>query len=119
GWVSWPSVGGGYYRHDGSTEGQSGNFYINSKDQFLAGGGLTARVATTDALFAPLAARQVLRARVIDVQAARNDALLAAAEAYFNVQQARALLAAYQDVVDKALALGTEIEAPRLRVGRP
>src|SRR5262249_17958325 len=78
-WLPSLNVGAGYYRHDGSTEGQSGNFYINSKDQFLAGGGLTARFATTDALFAPLAARQVLRARLSDVQTARNDALLATA----------------------------------------
>jgi outer membrane protein TolC len=119
--VAWlPSVnfGAGYYRHDGSTQGQSGNFYINSKDQFMAGGGLTARFATTDALFAPLAARQVLRARVIDVQTARNDALLATAEAYFNVQQARGRLAATQDVVDKGLALGKAIGKEPLEAGR-
>jgi outer membrane protein TolC len=104
-WLPSVYVGAGYYRHDGATQGQSGNFYINSKDQFLAGGGLTARVAVADALFAPLAARQVLRARQIDVQTARNDALLATAEAYFDVQQARGRLAGTQDVVDKALSL--------------
>jgi outer membrane protein TolC len=80
---------------------------------------LTARLATTDALFAPLAARQVLLARVIDVQTARNDALLALAEAYFNVQQARGRLAAAQDVVDKALALGKAVDVPRLGSARP
>jgi outer membrane protein TolC len=53
------------------------------------------------------------------VQTARNDALLAAAEAYFNVQQARGRVAATRDVVDKALALGKAIDAPRLGVGRP
>jgi len=91
--VAWlPSVyaGLGYYHHDGATQGQSGNFYINTKDQFLAGGGVVARFAAADALFAPLAARQVLRARVLDVQAARNDALQAVADAYPNFRSCRA-----------------------------
>src|SRR5262249_22730264 len=106
--VAWlPSVytGVGYYHHDGATEGQSGNFYINTKDQLLAGGGVVAHFAAADAIFGPLAARQVLRARVFDVQAARNDALQAVADAYFRVQEARGHVAATQDVVDKGLAL--------------
>src|SRR5208282_4107983 len=65
--------------------------------------------AMTDALFAPLAARQVLRARQIDVQTARNDALLVTAEAYFNVQQARGRLAATQHVVVRGLLLRNAI----------
>ena len=118
-WLPSLNVGAGYYHHDGATQGQSGNFYNNSKDQFLAGAGLTARVATTDALFAPLAARQLLRSREIDVQTAQNDALLATAMAYFNVQQARGRLAATQDVVDRALALRHAIDLERVAAERP
>jgi outer membrane protein TolC len=106
--VAWlPSVysGAGWYHHDGATQGQSGNFYINTKDQFVAGGGLGVDFAAADALFAPLAARQVLRSREIDVQTARNNALVAVSDAYFAVQMARGELAATQDVVDKAHAL--------------
>jgi outer membrane protein TolC len=118
-WLPSFNVGLGYYRHDGVTQGQSGNIYINSKDDFFAGAGLTARVATADALFAPLAARQVLRSREIDVQTARNDALLATAEAYFDVQQARGRLAAARDLVDKSMALGKAIDVDRLAASRP
>ncbi len=118
-WLPSFNVGLGYYRHDGVTQGQSGNIFINSKDDFFAGAGLTARVATADALFAPLAARQILRSREIDVQTARNEALLTAAEAYFDVQQARGSLAGYRDVVDKSLALGKAIDAERLGSARP
>jgi outer membrane protein TolC len=118
-WLPSLNAGAGYYRHDGSTQGQSGNFYINTREQFMAGGGLTARFATTDALFAPLAARQVLRARQLDVQTARNDALLAAAEAYFYVQQARGRLAAAQDVVDKNLSVRKAVDVERLKEARP
>ena len=109
-WLPSFNLGTGYYRHDGATQGQSGNLYINSKDDFFAGAGLTARVSAADALFEPLSARQVLRSREIDVQTARNDALLATAEAYFNVQQARGRLAATRDVVEKGLALSKAID---------
>ena len=111
GWLPTVSLGAGYYHHDGATQGQSGNFYINTKDQFMAGGGLLARFAATDAIFAPLAARQVLRSREFDVQSARNDALLAVAEAYFAVQQARGRLAGVQDLVDKARELDKKFAA--------
>jgi len=118
-WLPSFNVGAGYYRHDGATQGQSGNLYVNSKDQLFAGAGLSAKVETADAIFAPLAARQVLRAREIDVQTARNDALLTAAEAYFAVQLARGRLAAATDVVEKAQALGRAIDAERLAVSKP
>jgi outer membrane protein TolC len=118
-WLPSVNVGAGYYRHDGATQGQSGTFYVNSKDQFFAGAGLTAKFDTADAIFAPLAARQVLRSRANDVQTARNDALLATAEAYFNVQQARGLLAGTTDVVAKSLALGKAIDAQRVGIAKP
>jgi outer membrane protein TolC len=113
-WLPSVYVGAGYYRHDGSTMGQSGNFYINSKDQFMAGGGLKALVSASDALFAPLAARQVLRARQMDVQTARNEALFSVAQAYFNVQRARGRLTGAQDVVDKGTALAEKVRGLKL-----
>jgi outer membrane protein TolC len=48
-------------------------------------------VNVTDAIFEPLAARQVLSARQWDIQAAKNDALLQTAEAYFSVHQHRGM----------------------------
>src|SRR5262249_29477142 len=58
--------------------------------------------AVTDALFAPLAERQVVRAREAALQTARNDSLLAVAEAYFNVQQARGELAGAIDAARRS-----------------
>ena len=92
-WLPNVYVGASYYRHDGGAQGNSGTEFINGREQFLAGGGLLAIVSTADALFAPLALRQVVRARAIEVQAARNDALEMIAEAYFDVQQAHGRLA--------------------------
>ncbi|MBV8268121.1 MAG: TolC family protein, partial [Planctomycetaceae bacterium] len=45
------------------------------------------------ALYQPLVARQVLNARHWDVQAAKNDALLQTADAYFMVHQSRGIYA--------------------------
>jgi outer membrane protein TolC len=56
----------------------------------------------SDALFAPLAARQVVRARQAGVQTAANDTLLAVAQAFFTVQQARGELAGSLDAVRRA-----------------
>ena len=123
-WLPDVYLGASYYRHDGATEGQSGDFFINGKNQFLAGGGLMAVVSTADAIFAPLALRQVVRSRQFDVQAARNDALQTVAEAYFNVQQARGQLAGAQDAVERGrqlartvAALGKDL-APPIEVNR-
>ena len=47
----------------------------------------------TDAIFQPLAARQVLNSRQWDIQTAKNDALMMTADAYFKVHQYRGMFA--------------------------
>lgn len=103
--VLWlPSVvwGADYARHDGRLQDIVGTVLDTSRSSFMAGAGPYAVFALSDAIFDPLAARQVLAARRAEVQAAANDSLLAVAEAYFNVQQARGDLAGAEDVVRKA-----------------
>jgi hypothetical protein len=56
---------------------------------FIAGFSLYQAVATTDAIFQPLAQRQDLNAKRWGIQAAKNDALLQTAQAYFNVHHWR------------------------------
>lgn len=104
-WLPNLYAGGSYLAHFGGSAGNRGPEFINTRDQYMAGGGLTAFVSTADAIFAPLAQRQVLRSRQIDVQTARNNALLGVAHAYFNVQQARGRLGGFQDAVLKSQAL--------------
>jgi outer membrane protein TolC len=110
-WLPNVFLGGSYYRHDGGGAGNSGMEFINGRNQLMAGYGLTAVVSPADALFAPLALQQVLLARKIEVQAARNDALLNVAEAYFNVQQARGRLAGTRDAVARGQVLVRTIAA--------
>jgi outer membrane protein TolC len=103
--VSWlPTIylGVDYFRHEGQIQDTAGNVTGNSHGAFLLGAGPYAVFALSDAIFGPLAARQVLRARGASLQTARNDALLAVAEAYFNVQQARGDLAGAEDVARRS-----------------
>ena len=80
----------------------TGQLLVGPRNQFLAGGGAQAVFALTDAIYAPLAERQLVNARNIDVQTAKNDALLSVAVAYFDVQQARGILAGTLDSVGRA-----------------
>jgi outer membrane protein TolC len=101
-WLPTILLGAEYYRHDGQIQDVAGNVFGTSKSHLLLGGAPTAVFAVTDALFTPLAARQEVQAREALFQAARNDALLSVAEAYFNVQQARGELAGAQDAARRA-----------------
>jgi outer membrane protein TolC len=96
-WLPTVTLGGAYFRHDGRQQDTMGNVFDNSRSSLMAGMGAgignAAVVNVTDAIFAPLAARQQLRARQADRQAASNDAFVAVSDAYFNVQQARGELA--------------------------
>ncbi len=110
-WLPNVYVGASYYRHDGASQGNSGVEDITGRSQFMAGGGLTAVISGADAIFAPLALRQVVRSRTLDIQTARNDALEDVAEAYFNVQQGRGRLAGAADTAAKARDLERTITA--------
>jgi outer membrane protein TolC len=58
--------------------------------------------SVTDAVFEPLAGRQLVQAREADLRAVTNDTALAVAVAYFDVEQARGDLASAEDVVRRA-----------------
>lgn len=109
-WLPSVYVGASYYYHAGGSEGNSGTLFVNSRNQFLLGAGVTATVAVVDAVFAPMILQQVIKARMFDVQTARNDALRMVAESYFNVQEARGRLAGAEDVVAKAEELARRIQ---------
>jgi outer membrane protein TolC len=124
-WLPTLYLGIDYQRHDGGEENVlTGQTILGARNSFLAGGGAQATFALTDAIFAPLAERQLLRARNIEVQTAKNDSLLSVAAAYFDVQQARGALAGTLDSVAKARDLARRVTAlgrglaPRIEVER-
>ena len=101
-WLPTLNTGVDYFRHDGRIQDVVGTLFDTSKSSFMVGVGPTAVFAVTDAVFAPLAARQVVQARDAGIQTARNDSLLAVAESYFTLQQARGDLAGAEDAARRA-----------------
>ena len=127
-WLPTITVGIDYFRHDGQIQDVAGNVFGTSKSSLMLGAGSgigsNAVLGIDDALFGPLIARQVVRAREADAQAARNDSLGAVAEAYFDVEQARGELAGAEDAAARAADLVRRAEqlapglAPPLEVSR-
>ncbi|MCE9561818.1 MAG: TolC family protein [Planctomycetes bacterium] len=113
-WLPNLGLGVDYFRHDGQIQDVAGRVFNTSKSSFYVGAGPTAVFSIGDALYAPLAARQIVRARQADVETARNDITLQVAEAYFNVQQARGEVAGSIDSLRRAeeLVKLTEKVAP-------
>jgi outer membrane protein TolC len=104
-WVPTLYLGGDYFRHDGQVQDVAGNVAGTSKQSLMLGAGPSMVFALSDAIYAPLVERQVVRAREAGLQTARNDSMLAVAEAYFAVQQARGELAGAEDAARR----GTDV----------
>ena len=115
-WLPNLNFGVDYFRHDGQIQDIVGTVFTTSRSSFLLGAGPQAVVSTSDAVFAPLAARQVARATQFDAQASRNDTTLSVAVEYFNVQQARGEVAGAAESLRRAedLVARTEKLAPDL-----
>ncbi|HTK77926.1 MAG TPA: TolC family protein, partial [Gemmataceae bacterium] len=100
-WVPTVTAGMDYARHDGRIQNADGTLIDVSRGNLMFGAGTgigtAAVISPNDAIFAPLAARQTLRAREADLQAAANDTLVAVSDAYFTVEQARGELAGAED----------------------
>jgi outer membrane protein TolC len=109
-WLPTIFFGTDYYRHDGQIQETPGPVFGASRSSFMVGAGPSAVFAVSDAIFEPLSARQVLAAREASFQAAGNDTMLAVAEAYFSVQQARGDLAGAQDTVRRTEDLLQRVE---------
>jgi outer membrane protein TolC len=67
--------------------------------------GLSSILRISDAIFEPLAARRLLTARHARLQAVTNDALLAVAEAYLDLQRAAGTLAIAREAAGNAAGL--------------
>jgi len=92
-WVPNLVVGTDYFAHTGPQQNFQGQVVSSNRNTFMAGFGPNVVFAFSDAVYAPLAARQELKARQAVQQAAINDVAYQVAEAYFTVQQARGELA--------------------------
>ncbi len=124
-WVPSAIYGADYLRHDGGgPDFNKGIMTAPTVNYFHAGAGLNLYVNVTDAYFEPLVARQSLNAAHWDTQAAKNDALLRTADAYFRVHQYRGMYAGAlytvvegRDLVEKIANLSREL-VPKVEVDR-
>jgi outer membrane protein TolC len=127
-WLPSIYVGPNWIRHDGQVQTVEGRVKTVSKSSLFIGGtaaagssvagpvpaggpaqvsGLTSILRFSDAIFEPLAARQVVTARRANIQVATNDALLGVAEAYLDLQQAAGRLAIAREAAVNADTLAT------------
>jgi outer membrane protein TolC len=118
--VLWlPNLIGGidYLHHDGPVvSAASGAIVDSSYSSMYVGIAPLAVVGLTDAVFTPLAQRQVRCAQQANVQTATNDTLTSLAIAYFDTVEARACLGSMEDVVRRLeeLVRKTESLVPEL-----
>jgi outer membrane protein TolC len=94
------NLGSNYAHHEGNIQKTEGNIIKANRDSVFAGGGPSLTFGVSDALFLPLAARQVVAATEAGFVRVTNDTLLAVAEAYFAVLRARRRLARVQETLD-------------------
>lgn len=124
-WVPTLTFGFDYIRHDGGgPDFNKGILTAPSLNYFYGGGGLIQWVNLTDAYFEPIVARHALSARNWDIQAAKNDALLQTARAYFHVHEARGRFTGSlytvergRELVDRIAELGRDL-VPGVEVER-
>lgn len=107
------NLGSTYVDHEGNIQRTEGNVVKANRDSLFVGGGPSVSLGFSEALFAPLVARQVSAASQAGMQRVHNDTLLAVAEAYFNVLRARRRLAR----VEATLEFLTSEKAAATRAG--
>jgi outer membrane protein TolC len=108
-WLPTLVAGVDYQYHSGPTQAADGTQSNISRDNLYAGGSPQAIFGLTDAIFAPLSARQVVRAQDANIQTARNDTLTDLAQAYFDLLESEADLASIMDVDRRAAELVNKI----------
>ena len=123
-WVPNIVTGFDYFRHEGGQQNFAGEIVRSSRGSITAGVGPNVVVSLSDAIYAPLAAKQDLKARLAQRQTVENDTMLAVCEAYFSVQQARGELVGALIALQNAEAMDTKTEklaeglAPPLEANR-
>jgi outer membrane protein TolC len=115
-WLPNVVAGAEYINHAGPLQGTDGTLTNSNRSSLYAGFAPLVTLTLTDAIFTPLAARQVARAQNANIRTATNDTLTSVAMVYFDAQEARAELGAVQDVLNKVQVLVNKVDriAPEL-----
>jgi len=126
GFLPWLSAGAIYRRHGGLIQDVVGNIVPADKEASLAGTALTLQVDVGEALFHSLAAKQTRQAAEHALAGQRQETLLRAAQAYFDllVAQASEAIAGeglrisreYESQLHRAVDVGIALKGDELRV---
>ena len=123
-----PSIAPGisYRRHDNLIQDVAGNIIDVRKQSYAPGFNFTARVDVGDAIYKELASRQSWRAAAHGLQAQREDSILSAVLAYFDLVKAEATIDAtretqaifknYYEQIRRAVEAGLAFRGDELRV---
>jgi outer membrane protein TolC len=94
------NLGSAYVHHEGTIQKTEGNIIFANRDSLFVGGGPSLALPLSDAIFAPLVARQVAVGTDAGLQRLSNDTLLLVADAYFNVLRLRRRVARIEETLD-------------------
>lgn len=123
----WLGAGVSYHRRDGLAQAvPAGTISETHFESYAPGGTVTAQVVLGDAIYNSLAARQLVRASDQALEAQRQDSTLGAAQGYFDLAKAKALVEVarqaletsqnYQQQLHEAVSLGIAFKGDELRV---
>lgn len=120
------TVGQTYFRRTGLDQATAGTMQRVDKQLYHRGGTVVMGVDLGNAIFSKLAARQLQAAAEHNVEAQRNDTLLAAADAYFNLvngaaevgiaEEAVRISQDYQNELERAVGIGLTNRSEALQV---
>jgi outer membrane protein TolC len=115
-WLPNVVTGTEYVYHAGPVQNVNGTTTDVDRSSLYAGMSPLMQLTFTDAIFTPLAARQVERAQRANIDTHTNDTLRSVALVYFDAEEARADLKAVEDVLEKVKALMKKVDslAPEL-----
>ncbi len=103
----WVTAGVGYHRRDGVAQSVPSGVISDAHYQsYSPGAALSAQLVLGDAIYNSLAAKQLVKASDQALETQRQDSILAAAQGYFDLAKAKALV----EVVNQALQISQDYQ---------
>lgn len=122
----WVAPGVTYNRHDNLIQNTEGVIEDVHKQSYAPGGTIIAQTDLGDAIFRSLAAHQLVKAAGHALDAQRQDSIVSAAQAYFDLvaahsvadvaREALRISSDYQTQIEKAVSIGVAFKGDALRV---
>ncbi len=124
--LPWIAPGAAFRRHTGRIQAVDGTMLDVDKQSYTAGGAVTAQIDLGDAIYRSLASKQLVTAADQALESQQQESTLAAAQGYYELAKARALVdvvreafrisADYQQEVHAAVGAGLAFRGDELRV---